>query len=475
MSTQFGNQQQQPDSAQWNVPPYAPGHNLPPNPQIWNVPTAQPWNPPASHQWNNPANRVMTQSPAFHQEFLKGKPKGLGVTLIVLGILHIGMGIGLLFTSYVTAGNSGIPFWGAVLNIIAGSLSVSAVSKPSMCLTGGHVLRGLFILTYLLQFSISVSLSVFACRADCDPNLTQPAQVFVIQNGGAVLQPTTVPGTYPMYPPQQPHQLPYMTQGGMNGFGNQQQQQKPDSNQWNVPPGGPGHNLPPNLTAQPWNPPASNQWNNPATTVMTQSPAFHQEFLKGKPKSLGVILIVVGILHIGMGIGLLYTSYNVVEFSGIPFWGAVFNIIAGSLSVAAVSKPSMCLIKGSLGLSIVVSISSVTGLILNIVEFIYRYYYSLSYCYYDCSGLLTGGHVLRGLFILTYLLQFSVSVSLSVFAGRADSHINLTQPAQVFVIQNGGEVLQTNAAPGTYPMYPPQQPPQLPYMVQGGMNVGPTA
>ncbi|KAM5140483.1 membrane-spanning 4-domains subfamily A member 4A-like [Mantella aurantiaca] len=262
-------------------------------------------------------------------------------------------------------------------------------------------------------------------------------------------------------------------------FGNQQQQ--PHSAQWNVPPGAPGHNLPPNPqiwnvpTAQPWNPPASYQWNNPANTVMTQSPAFHQEFLKGKPKSLGVILIVVGILHIGMGIGQLYTSFQNAGIIGIPFWGAIFNIIAGSLSVAAVSKPSMCLIKGSLGLSIVLSIFSVTGVLLNIADFLYPFYNTLSYCYYDCSGLLTGGHVLRGLFILTYLLQFSVSVSLSVFACRADSYANLTQPAQVFVIQNGGEVLQTNAAPGTYPMYPPQQPPQLPYMTQGGMNGGPTA
>ncbi|XP_040176969.1 membrane-spanning 4-domains subfamily A member 12-like isoform X2 [Rana temporaria] len=207
-----------PPPVQWNVPPGVPGYNLSPNPQMWNAPTAQQWNPQAPQQWNNPIITVtpqMTQSTMFHQEFLKGKPKALGITLIIVGIIHIGMGFGQIFTSSLTAIYSGIPFWGAIFNIIAGSLSVAAVSKPSMCLVGGHVLRGIFILTYLLQFSVSVSLSVFACRAQAHSNSTQPAQVFVIQNSAPVFQPSAVSGSYPTYPLQQP--TPYMTQSGMGG------------------------------------------------------------------------------------------------------------------------------------------------------------------------------------------------------------------------------------------------------------------
>ncbi|XP_073453209.1 membrane-spanning 4-domains subfamily A member 4A-like [Aquarana catesbeiana] len=252
----------------------------------------------------------------------------------------------------------------------------------------------------------------------------------------------------------------------------------PPPAQWNVPPGAPGYNLPPNPqmwnapTAQQWNPPAPQQWNNPAMNVipqMTQSSTFHQEFLKGKPKALGITLIIVGIIHIGMGIGQLFTASLTAMYSGIPFWGAVFNIIAGSLSVAAVSKPSMCLIQGSLGLSITISIFSVLGVILNFVDYFVYYY---CYGYYDCSGLITGGHILRGIFILTYLLQFSVSVSLSVFACRAQEHSNSAQPAQVFVLQNSAPVFQPSAVPGSYPFYPPQQPPA--YIPQSGMGGGPT-
>ncbi|XP_073451324.1 membrane-spanning 4-domains subfamily A member 8-like [Aquarana catesbeiana] len=256
----------------------------------------------------------------------------------------------------------------------------------------------------------------------------------------------------------------------------------PPPAQWNVPPGVPGYNLSPNpqmwhaTNALPWNSSAPQQWNNPMITVipqMIQSTTFHQEFLKGKPKILGIILILVGIAHIGMGIGLFYTLSLAPVYSGIPFWGAIFNIIAGSLSVAAVSKPSMCLIKGSLSLSIIISISSVIGLILNIVDYFTRYCYDpYSYYYYICYDY--GGDVLRGFFILTYLLQFSISVSLSVFGCRAQKHSN-PLPAQVFVLQNSAAVLQPITVPGsytTYPTYPPQQPP--PYTAQNGIGGVPT-
>ncbi|XP_077310778.1 membrane-spanning 4-domains subfamily A member 4A-like [Lithobates pipiens] len=265
-------------------------------------------------------------------------------------------------------------------------------------------------------------------------------------------------------------------------FGNKPQNinSGPPPTQWNVPPGAPGYNLSPNPqmwnapTEQQWNPPTPQQWNNPANIIpqMTQSTMFHQAFLKGKPKALGITLIMVGIVHIGMGIGHVFTSSLTAMASGISFWGAIFNIIAGSLSVSAVSKPSMCLIQGSLGLSIMISIFSVVGVILNIVDY-FVYYYCYDYYYgYDCNGLIVGGHVLRGIFILTYLLQFSVSVSLCVFACRAQELSNSTQPTQVFVLQNSAPVFQPSAGSGSYPFYPPQQPSS--YIPQNGMGGGPT-
>ncbi|XP_040176963.1 membrane-spanning 4-domains subfamily A member 18-like [Rana temporaria] len=242
------------------------------------------------------------------------------------------------------------------------------------------------------------------------------------------------------------------TQFGNNDFA-QPHPAYPPPAQWNVPPGAPGHYLPPN--PQMWNAPMTQQWNNPAFTVIphvTQPAAFHQEFLKGKPKALGIVLIVWGILHIAMGIGQLFTSFLTTVISGVAYWGAIFNIIAGSLTVAATSKPSMCLIQGSLGLSIVITIISVLGLTLNIVDY-FSYYYCLGYYYYPC---IIGGDVLRGFFIATYIVQFSICVRLAVVGCRAQKHSKSSVPTQVFLVQNGNAFLQTSAVPGSYPAYPPQ-------------------
>ncbi|XP_072280238.1 membrane-spanning 4-domains subfamily A member 4D-like isoform X2 [Pyxicephalus adspersus] len=150
-------------------------------------------------QTNHAAPAQQWNSPMFHQAFLKGKPTLLGSLLIFVGILHIGMGVSIIFTTTYSIVLTGIPFWGAILDIIAGSLSVAAASKPSMCLIAGHVLRGVFILTYLLQFSVSVSISVFGCRARKYKNLEVPNQGFMMQNSAAVQQPPTAAGFCPVH------------------------------------------------------------------------------------------------------------------------------------------------------------------------------------------------------------------------------------------------------------------------------------
>ncbi|XP_072280236.1 membrane-spanning 4-domains subfamily A member 4A-like isoform X1 [Pyxicephalus adspersus] len=191
------------------------------------------------------------------------------------------------------------------------------------------------------------------------------------------------------------------------------------------------------------------QTNHAAPAQQWNSPMFHQAFLKGKPTLLGSLLIFVGILHIGMGVSIIFTTTYSIVLTGIPFWGAILDIIAGSLSVAAASKPSMCLIKGSLGLSIAISIFSFAGVALNTFDLL---------IYYDCydSGcydLVIAGHVLRGVFILTYLLQFSVSVSISVFGCRARKYKNLEVPNQGFMMQNSAAVQQPPTAAGFCPVH----------------------
>ncbi|XP_059565208.1 membrane-spanning 4-domains subfamily A member 8-like [Myotis daubentonii] len=92
-------------------------------------------------------------------------------------------------------------------------------------------------------------------------------------------------------------------------------------------------------------------------------------------KVLGAIQILIGLIHIGLGIILGTTlpgGYTAISFyGGYPFWGGVLFIISGSLSVASEQLPrSSCLLKGSMGLSITSAICSVLGIMLFITDMV---------------------------------------------------------------------------------------------------------
>ncbi|CAI9619127.1 unnamed protein product [Staurois parvus] len=149
----------------------------------------------------------------------------------------------------------------------------------------------------------------------------------------------------------------------------------PPSNVYYVPP-----------TTQTWSgPTVAPQWHLSAIVPQNMDPSlpFFQTFLKGKPKALGIVVLVAAILEIGLGIVLAITHLAITLISGTPFWGPVFYIIAGSLTVAAQKKPNICLIKGSLSLNIISSIFSMVAVILNIIDFLTNQCYSsYSYNYY---------------------------------------------------------------------------------------------
>uniref|UniRef100_A0A452Q854 Membrane spanning 4-domains A8 n=1 Tax=Ursus americanus TaxID=9643 RepID=A0A452Q854_URSAM len=80
-----------------------------------------------------------------------------------------------------------------------------------------------------------------------------------------------------------------------------------------------------------------------------------------------------GLIHIGLGsimATVLSGNYIAVSlYGGFPFWGGIWFIVSGSLSVSAENQPkSSCLLNGSLGLTIVSAICSVVGIILFIMD-----------------------------------------------------------------------------------------------------------
>ncbi|XP_075071533.1 membrane-spanning 4-domains subfamily A member 4A-like [Mixophyes fleayi] len=191
-------------------------------------------------------------------------------------------------------------------------------------------------------------------------------------------------------------------------------------------------------------PPQVSQWalaflpQNILSTVL-------RTFLKSKPQALGIVLIAAAILDIALGIGLavgtgLNRGFILSFISGISFLGTVLYIIAGSLTIAAHTKPNICLVKGSLSLNIISSIVSFISLIINSIDLALSRpypYYRYDDDYYRYHKEYVTACVLASLLLVIHLLVFSVSLSVSIFGCRSLSHIP-TNVTQVFVMQKDG-------------------------------------
>ncbi|XP_072279291.1 membrane-spanning 4-domains subfamily A member 8-like [Pyxicephalus adspersus] len=139
-------------------------------------------------------------------------------------------------------------------------------------------------------------------------------------------------------------------------------------------------------------------------------------------------------------------------------------IIAGSLTIAAKVKPSICLVKGSLALNIITSIFTFIGLILTCVDF------HIVWCFNhkSCHKRIVGGYLIHSILLVTNLLLFCTSIAVSVFGCRSLSHASSIVP-QVFVIQNDVVIsMPPSVYAATAPAFPqPSAPvPPPPYMAQ---------
>uniref|UniRef100_A0A4X2L1Y8 Membrane spanning 4-domains A4A n=1 Tax=Vombatus ursinus TaxID=29139 RepID=A0A4X2L1Y8_VOMUR len=155
-----------------------------------------------------------------------------------------------------------------------------------------------------------------------------------------------------------------------------------------------------------------------------------QKFLKGEPKVLGAIQIMIALMNFSLGMVFILVSMNshAVEtflfYTGYVFWGTAFFIISGSLSIAAENRTTNTLIQSSLAMNIVSSVVAGLGIIFfsfNLVMFAYSHYY---YCrqegYHDVCvfghSLLLGSN---GFLLILNVLEFAVSLGVSAFGCNA--------------------------------------------------------
>ncbi|XP_058871450.1 membrane-spanning 4-domains subfamily A member 8-like isoform X2 [Acipenser ruthenus] len=150
-------------------------------------------------------------------------------------------------------------------------------------------------------------------------------------------------------------------------------------------------------------------------TVASQLPGPMQTFLRGQPKALGVVQIIIGIVSLLFS-AVLVNAYTFAGIIGLPFWTGVWYIISGSLAVAAENTHRRDLVKACLGMNVVSSIFAGVGFILysvNLSIVTSGYYYSHSYSTNPYVGILA-------VLLVLNILEMFIAISTSAFGCKSE-------------------------------------------------------
>ncbi|KAM6465991.1 membrane-spanning 4-domains subfamily A member 15-like isoform 1-T7 [Liasis olivaceus] len=182
-----------------------------------------------------------------------------------------------------------------------------------------------------------------------------------------------------------------------------------------------------------------------------------EKFLNVEAKVLGAVQIMIGLIHIGFGavsLCLAPSGYIILSAAGgYPFWGGIFFISSGSLSVAAEKHQNRSLVRCSVGMNITSAIASLIGILLCISELTINGSFSRYDHPYWTDWAKNVGIGLSSMLLLFSLLEFCTTVSLTHFGCQANCCAD-DQPTVVFVPYH----VNGDAAVAVEPDHPPPPP-----------------
>ncbi|XP_049993508.1 membrane-spanning 4-domains subfamily A member 4D-like [Alexandromys fortis] len=173
-----------------------------------------------------------------------------------------------------------------------------------------------------------------------------------------------------------------------------------------------------------------------------------EKFLKGEPKDLGVVQVLIALINLILGIIMMnedqYPRPVLSAFVYAPIWGSIMFIISGSLSIAAGMRTTEVLVTTSLSFN---TISSVVAAATSIIGF-FSVLMSLRF---------TRLRIAAGIDFLMFILnvlEFCIAVSTSAFGCKATccntSEVVVILPPNPAVSAAAIPMLPQSSAPPVY-------------------------